>query len=169
MPPVQSSMRSVPARKYALAALRWSPSMSTTPSRILWRLPLTARQASCCIPATSRSTTRRFPAMPLPTFPPLRSMAAAACWLCWRILPTRSAPALRQPSRLWPKGCAACLPAPKTAALSWQPLLPTSTASSRSLTWPLSMAARWPSMAAAWFPTPKWRGSWGICMRRIMC
>ena len=95
--------------------------------------------------------------------------AAAACWLCWRILPTRNAPALRQPSRLWPKGCAACLPAPKTAALSWQPLLPTSTASSRSLTWPLSMAARWPSMAAAWFPTPKWRGSWGICMRRIMC
>ncbi len=78
-------------------------------------------------------------------------------------------PALRQPSRLWPKGCAACLPAPKTAALSWQPLLPTSTVSSRSLTWPLSMAARWPSMAAAWFPTPKWRGSWVSALRRIMC
>ena len=39
--------RSVPARKSASAASRWSPSMSTTPSRMLWRLPSTARRASC--------------------------------------------------------------------------------------------------------------------------
>ena len=61
---------------------------------------------------------------------------------------------------------AAGLPAPGTSASSLRPLHPTSTASSRSLTWPWKMAARWHSAAAAWSTTRPWRRSWGICTSR---
>ncbi len=60
--PAQFSWRSAPARRSRWAASRWSPSMSTTPSRIRWPLPSTARRASSSRPATSRSITRRCPA-----------------------------------------------------------------------------------------------------------
>lgn len=53
-----------PSRSCVWAASRWSPSTSTTPSPIRWALPSTARRASSSRPATSRSTTPRWPAAP---------------------------------------------------------------------------------------------------------
>ena len=113
MLPAPSSTRSARARKSSSAASRSNRSTSTTASRTRSPSRSSARPASCCTPATSRSTTRRFRATPSPTFPPLPSTAAAACWRCWPIPPTASAPASPPPSRRWPKACAACLPAPK--------------------------------------------------------
>ena len=59
-------------------------------------------------------------------------------------------PALPPPSRRWLQACAICSPVPATSGSSLPPLLPTSTACSRSSIWLWRMAARWHSAAAAW-------------------
>src|SRR5699024_7583396 len=75
-------------------------------------------------------------------------------------------PGFTPPRRRWPPASTTCSPRRGTSGSSSPPLRPTSTASSRSSTWPSRRAARWPSAAAAWSTTPPWPRSWAICTSR---
>ena len=75
--------------------------------------------------------------------------ASKGCWPCWRIPPTRNAPATPPASGWWAKASPTSLKKRSISGLSSPPSLPTCTGFSRSSRRPSRMAGRWRFPAAA--------------------